>query len=337
MSIREKILQWYDKHGRHSLPWKNQSIYLTWISEIMLQQTQVKTVIPYFKSFKKKFPHLKHLIKADLDSILNSWSGLGYYRRAKNIYEACRIIDREYKGVFPKSYEEILQLPGIGKTTAGAISTFSGLGSYSILDANVKRFLTRVYNIDITKDDAESKLWKKSKELLCKNRPGDFIQAYMDLGSLICKVSDPKCSICPVNEYCSSKDYIDKKLMRKSSKVKKSKLNLWTLVISDREGKYYLEKISINKLWDGLYSSPIFLAQKDLDNWAKERNLTDQLDRGVKKFNYKLSHYDICFSVKSCNVNTDKNISLLDDNWYNLSDINKGVPRFQFKAVESIS
>ena len=118
ISLREKILEWYDKNGRHSLPWKNQSIYLIWISEIMLQQTQVKTVIPYFKKFKKKFPTLKKLIRADLDSILNSWSGLGYYRRAKNIYEACKIIDKEYKGIFPKSYEEILKLPGIGRTTA---------------------------------------------------------------------------------------------------------------------------------------------------------------------------------------------------------------------------
>ena len=335
--LREKILQWYDKDGRHTLPWKNQSIYLTWISEIMLQQTQVKTVIPYFENFKKKYPTLKKLIRSDLDSILNSWSGLGYYRRARNIYEACRIIDREYKGVFPQSYEEILKLPGIGRTTAGAISTFSGLGSYSILDSNVRRFLTRVYNLDKNKDNLENRLWKKSEELLCKKRPADFIQAYMDLGSLICRVSDPKCALCPVSKYCLGKDSIDKKSVVKSTKIKKSKLNLWTLVISDNQGKYYLEKISINKLWDGLYSSPIFLRQKDLDKWAKEHNLKSQLGRRVKKFNYKLSHYDICFSVKSCNLNTNKNISLLDDNWYNLSDINKGVPRFQFKAVESIS
>ena len=156
ISLRKKILEWYDKNGRHSLPWKNQSIYLIWISEIMLQQTQVKTVIPYFIKFKKKFPTLKKLIRADLDSILNSWSGLGYYRRAKNIYEACKIIDREYKGIFPKSYEEILKLPGIGRTTAGAISTFSGLGSYSILDANVRRFLIRVYDLDTKKSSIES-------------------------------------------------------------------------------------------------------------------------------------------------------------------------------------
>ncbi len=337
LSLRKKILEWYDQHGRYSLPWKNQSIYLTWISEIMLQQTQVKTVIPFFKNFKKKYPKLKNLIGADLDSILNSWSGLGYYRRAKNIFEACRIIESEYRGIFPESYEEILKLPGIGRTTAGAIATFAGLGSYPILDANVKRFLIRVYNLDINKRNVENELWIKSEKLLCKNRPSDFIQAYMDLGSLICRVSDPKCSLCPVNKYCLSKDNVDKKQITKSTKIKKSKLKLWTLVISNQRGKYYLEKISIEKLWDGLYSSPIFLSHQDLEKWAKEHNLKSQLGRGVKKFNYKLSHYDISFTVKSCSVNTDKNISLLDDNWYNLSDINRGVPRFQFKAVESIS
>jgi len=337
ISLRDKILEWYDKNGRHSLPWKNQSIYLIWISEIMLQQTQVKTVIPYFKKFKKKFPTLKKLIGADLDSILNSWSGLGYYRRAKNIYEACKIIDKEYKGIFPKSYEEILKLPGIGRTTAGAISTFSGLGSYSILDSNVRRFLIRVYDLDIKESNIESILWKKSEELLCKKRSSDFIQAYMDIGSLICRISDPKCSLCPANENCLGKKNIDNKLIIKPTKIKKSKLNLWTLVISDKQGKYYLEKISINKLWDGLYSSPIFLCQEDLETWAKAHNLINQLDKGVRKFNHKLSHYDICFSVMSCNLDANKNISLLDDNWYNLSEINKGVPKFQFKAVESIS
>ena len=130
---------------------------------------------------------------------------------------------------------------------------------------------------------------------------------------------------------------IDNKLIIKPTKIKKSKLNLWTLVISDKQGKYYLEKISINKLWDGLYSSPIFLCQEDLETWAKAHNLINQLDKGVRKFNHKLSHHDICFSVMSCNLDANKNISLLDDNWYNLSEINKGVPKFQFKAVESIS
>ena len=159
----------------------------------------------------------------------------------------------------------------------------------------------------------------------------------MDIGSLICRTSDPKCSLCPVNENCLGKKNIDNKLIIKPTKIKKSKLNLWTLVISDKQGKYYLEKISINKLWDGLYSSPIFLCQEDLETWARTHNLINQLDKRVRKFNHKLSHYDICFSVMSCNLDANKNISLLDDNWYNLSEINKGVPKFQFKAVESIS
>ena len=140
--IQKNILSWYDSFGRKNLPWKRRPIYEIWISEIMLQQTQVKTVIPFFRKFMNKFPNLKNLINANLDDILSSWSGLGYYRRAKNIYLACRIIEDKHNSKFPNSFNEIIKLPGIGRTTAAAITTFSNNGQHTILDANVKRLLS---------------------------------------------------------------------------------------------------------------------------------------------------------------------------------------------------
>ena len=335
--LRRMILQWYDKNGRHTLPWKNTSIYLIWISEIMLQQTQVKTVIPYFMKFKHRFPTLKSLIKSDLNSILQSWSGLGYYRRARNIYEACRIIKDKHNGIFPKKYEEILDLPGIGRTTASAIATFSNLGTHTILDANVKRFLIRLNDIKVKNAKLDQELWITSEKLLSNKRPADFIQAYMDIGSLICKNSNPLCNICPVKNHCHSKDLSNMKTYVSPRQTKPSKLNIWALAIRDRDGRYYLEKISLNKLWEGLYSSPVFLKKKDLDDWASYHGLSESLDTKIKTFRHKLSHFDISFSVKSCHIKNNKNISLLDDNWYNLSEVDKGVPKFQDKIIKSIN
>ena len=142
MRIQQAILAWYDLHGRHSLPWKVKNIYKIWISEIMLQQTQVKTAIPYFKTFIKKYPSLKKLCEAKLNDILKLWSGLGYYRRAENIFKTAQIIKSKYNGIFPKQYNALLQLPGIGRTTASAILTFAKMDNLPILDGNIKRLLS---------------------------------------------------------------------------------------------------------------------------------------------------------------------------------------------------
>ena len=164
-SISESVLNWYDKFGRKNLPWKVDDPYKIWISEIMLQQTQVQTVIPYYLKFIKKYPNIKSLSKASLDDLLLIWSGLGYYTRIKNIHEASKIISDDYNGVFPESFDEILMLPGIGRTTASAISTFSGFSNRAILDGNVKRILVRFFNINDTyaKSELDKILWKKSE------------------------------------------------------------------------------------------------------------------------------------------------------------------------------
>ena len=330
--VRKKILRWYDKNGRKHLPWKTNDVYKIWISEIMLQQTQVKTVIPYYKNFIKKYPNLKLLSSASMNEIMKLWSGLGFYRRAENIYRTCAIINNKFNGMFPDKYEDILSLPGIGRTTASAIITFSGYGKRSILDGNVKRFLSRLFGIPNNNDMLNS-LWDISENLLPTNRPSDFIQAYMDIGSLVCKKSNPLCDLCPVNSSCKSYPYENSGLNARELSIKKNsrKKNIWALAILNQDGEFYLEKISYNNLWNGLYSAPIFHKRSDLFKWVNSLNLEKSLESEIWKFSHNLSHIKFTFNVLTCNIKSHKKVSLSDDNWYNLSNMDFGIPKYQDK------
>lgn len=335
-SLRKNILNWYDDNGRKKLPWKNKNIYNIWISEIMLQQTQVHTVIPYYKKFIKKFPTLRKLLNSKLDDIMMLWSGLGFYRRAVNIYKTCLIIKSKHSGKFPTTYEEIINLPGIGRTTASAIVTFSDNGKRTILDGNVKRFIGRLYSIESKKTDKRilDKLWFLSEKLLSKTRSADFIQAYMDLGSLICKKTKPKCEDCPVSDYCLTRiNNFDTNMYIKNKNKKIKHKKLWALMLVDSTNRLYLEKISYMNLWEGLYSSPIFTNKVKLDKWLLENSLEDLVNKDIWQFNHKLSHIEFLFNVKVCKINCNKKISLMKDNWYNLSDINIGIPKYQNKII----
>ena len=336
--IQKSILQWYDINGRHNLPWKNESIYRIWISEIMLQQTQVKTVIPYYEKFLKSYPSIESLINASQDDILKHWSGLGYYRRAKNIYAACRMIEEDFDSKFPTTFDDILRLPGIGRTTASAITTFSQNGKHSILDANVKRFLRRIYNLsEGDLKDTDDNLWFLSEDLLPNQRPDDFIQAYMDIGSLVCKNKKPDCSICPTSSLCLSliNNNVETK-QNKKSRIRKviQKKNLWSVVVYDENNKLYLEKISLGDLWSGLYSSPIFTSHNDLTQWAKSKKLIDSISNNKWSFQHRLSHINFTITVFVCNLKKNKKVSLIEDNWYNLSNITIGIPKYQNKINE---
>ena len=331
-SLRKNILQWYDKNGRSTLPWKTNDIYKIWISEIMLQQTQVKTVIPYYKSFIKKYPNINSLSNASFDNIMKLWSGLGFYKRAENIYKSCIKINNDFNGVFPKKYDDILSLPGVGRTTASAIVTFSGHERRSILDGNVKRFLSRLYGIENNTANLNL-LWEISEGLLSSIRASDFIQAYMDIGSLICKKSKPMCEGCPVVGDCKSYPYknLQSNTPKLSSKRNTNKKNIWALAILNQDGEFYLEKISYNNLWNGLYSVPIFHRKSDLFQWVDSFNLSKSLESKVWKFSHDLSHIKFTFNVVTCNIKSHKKISLSDDNWYNLSNIDFGIPKYQNK------
>lgn len=203
--FQQKLFSWYKVNGRKNLPWQhNINAYRVWVSEIMLQQTQVATVIPYFEKFMRHFPNIFVLTKASLDEVLNFWAGLGYYSRAKNLHRTAQIITEQYQGNFPSLFEELEKLPGIGKSTAGAILAFAYHKRAPILDGNVKRVLVRFHAIQTQLNHSKTlkQLWELSERYTPKKNIEHYTQAIMDLGSLVCTRTKPQCDKCPLHEAC---------------------------------------------------------------------------------------------------------------------------------------
>jgi A/G-specific adenine glycosylase len=205
--IQKDLLKWFKKNGR-DLPWrKTRDPYAIWVSEIMLQQTQVATVIPYYHKFLKSFPTVRRLAKADLSEVLTVWEGLGYYSRARNLHRASQIVMNCFQGILPGSLKELLSLPGIGRSTAGSILSIAFHREAPILDGNVRRVLSRLYAISGSPEDRKTDqcLWEISESLVPKGLSNPFNQALMDLGSLICTPQGPQCGRCPVQHVCRAK------------------------------------------------------------------------------------------------------------------------------------
>lgn len=203
-SLQRSLRQWYRQQGRN-LPWRNTTDpYAIWVSEIMLQQTQVKTVIPYYQRWLTVFPTVESLANSSLQAVLKQWEGLGYYARARNLHRAAQTIQRDYQGIFPDKLTEVLKLPGIGRTTAGGILSAAFNQPISILDGNVKRVLARLVGLEIPPNKALKELWQLSDQLLDSNHPRDYNQALMDLGATICTPSQPSCLLCPWRDRCQA-------------------------------------------------------------------------------------------------------------------------------------
>jgi A/G-specific adenine glycosylase len=204
LELRQSLLTWYATAGR-DLPWRRiRDPYSIWISEIMLQQTQVKTVIPYYQRWLEQFPSIEQLATTDLQQVLKVWEGLGYYSRARNLHRAAQKIVQEYGGVFPPTLEEVLALPGIGRTTAGGILSAAFNQPVAILDGNVKRVLTRLVALPVPPTKATKRLWQISETVLDRNQPREFNQALMDLGATVCTPKNPTCDQCPWSAYCQA-------------------------------------------------------------------------------------------------------------------------------------
>lgn len=202
--LRRSLLQWYRESGR-TLPWRNQhDPYHIWVSEIMLQQTQVKTVIPYYQKWLSLFPDIQTLAAADLQSVLKAWQGLGYYARARNLHKAAQAIVCQHGGLFPQHFDEVLALPGIGRSTAGGILSAAFNQPFAILDGNVKRVLARLTALSVPPSEAIPQLWQLSQTLLDPQNPRDFNQALMDLGATLCTPKNPGCLLCPWRTSCEA-------------------------------------------------------------------------------------------------------------------------------------
>ena len=260
MTFSEHLLDWWDRHGRKDLPWQHpRTAYRIWIAEIMLQQTQVKTVIPYFNRFMERFPDLQSLAAASSDDVLAMWSGLGYYARARNLLKAARICREEHAMALPTTPQELASLPGIGESTANAIYSQAHDEPAVILDGNVKRVLTRYFAIEgwPGKASIHKPLWNTAAQLLPPTRGADYSQAIMDLGATLCTRSRPDCDQCPVNDGCMAfnTDTVGQ-YPSPRPRLKISKQSFHMLILTDSRGKVLLERRPPAGIWGGLWSLP---------------------------------------------------------------------------------
>jgi len=273
-SFRKAILSWFDQHGRTTLPWQQQATpYQVWVSEIMLQQTQVNTVIPYFERFMSHFPTVYALATADLDTVLHLWTGLGYYARARNLHKSAKLLVDEFAGEFPTTLEEMMHLPGIGRSTAGAILSL-GLGQRAtILDGNVKRVLSRVHTVAgiSTSSATLNELWQLAERYTPSERVAAYNQAMMDLGALICTRSKPACNDCPIQRKCLAfqSDRIAEFPQRKASKAI-PEYKIFVLMLEHQQ-HILLEKRPAAGIWGNLWSLPECPDAKQLTRWCKQR------------------------------------------------------------------
>ena len=310
-----KMLQWHEEYGRKNLPWQGQNPYYVWISEIMLQQTQVKKVILYFNNFMKQFPTLEKLSQADIQQVLSCWSGLGYYNRAKNLHNSAKICAKEHANELPIQFEQLLSLPGIGKTTAGAILSLSLNLPYAILDGNVKRVISRVFTVSHEKPAVlNKKLWEIVDQLLPKDQAKDYNQSLMDLGSMVCKRSKPLCSACPLAEICKAYQ-LDQINRYPQAKTKTRQLNktLHALMIRN-QGEIFLQQRPANGIWPQLWFLPTFENRQEL---LQECEKLDTTEVDKLSIEHILTHR--IFDIQVTCVNSSNNT--MAGKWQKIEDI----------------
>ncbi|MFO7858617.1 MAG: A/G-specific adenine glycosylase [Ectothiorhodospiraceae bacterium] len=258
--FRERVLAWFDRHGRRDLPWQNPATpYRVWVSEVMLQQTRVDVVIPYFERFLERFPDVATLAAADVDAVLAQWSGLGYYARARNLHRAARRIVSEHGGAMPESREEWEALPGVGRSTAAAILSLSGGHHHAILDGNVKRVLARYGAVPgwPGRTAVARELWSLAEQVTPSRRCGDFNQAMMDLGALVCTRTQPGCLLCPLSDDCRARAagaesaYPEPRPAR-ALPVRETRM----LLLESEDAGVLLERRPPTGIWGGLWSLP---------------------------------------------------------------------------------
>lgn len=335
--LADRLLAWYEQSGRHDLPWQHpKTPYRVWVSEIMLQQTQVATVISYFQRFMQRFPHVEALADAPLDDVLKHWEGLGYYARARNLHRSAKAI-AEQGGEFPATLEGLTALPGIGRSTAGAILSLSQGVRAPILDGNVKRVLCRHYAVlEVpTGTQALKRLWQLAEQHTPEERFDEYTQAIMDLGATLCVRSKPQCLICPLNDSCLARQQglQDSLPARPPRKAKPTKARLaWLLCQPD--GRIYLERRPESGIWGGLWSFP------ETDDSSLESGLSKAIADGLLPresqaerlpgIEHSFSHYHLKLQPYMIRLSAQQGRnfapSSLEGGWFDLQSELPGLP-----------
>ncbi len=261
MDFGPLLVAWQRSHGRNALPWQNtRDPYRVWLSEIMLQQTQVATVLGYYERFLARFPNVVDLAAASLDEVLAMWAGLGYYSRARNLHACARAVAGLHNGEFPRTAAQLQTLPGIGRSTAAAVAAFCFGERVAILDGNVKRVLTRLlaFDGDMASSAEEKKLWTIATELVPMAGIESYTQGVMDLGATICTSRSPQCLLCPASDLCQGRASGDPaRFPVKTKKLKRGRRENWWLWL-ERDGRVLLQQRPGTGVWAGLWSLPMF-------------------------------------------------------------------------------
>jgi A/G-specific adenine glycosylase len=318
--FRKQVLNWYDQFGRKNLPWlQGKTAYRVWLSEIMLQQTQVKTVIPYFQKFIEHFPTVQALAQAPQDEVLHLWTGLGYYARARNLHKAAQQVMTEFDGEFPHHVDELMRLPGIGRSTAGAISSSVFNQPAAILDGNVKRVLSRFFALEEWpgSNDSQKQLWQWSEALTPKTRTADYNQVMMDLGALVCTRTKPKCEQCPLSKKCLAltSNQTHRLPISKPKKDKPIKTT-YLLMLQDTDGRVEIIQRPPTGIWGGLFSFPEFESLEALNQAVASFNVSHQYS--WSSFRHTFSHYHLEIWPVHVKLNSIPDNQVADKNslWY---------------------
>ncbi len=309
--IQKKLLQWFKKKGR-DLPWrKTKDPYAIWVSEIMLQQTQVATVIPYYHKFLKSFPTIKHLAKANLSKVLKVWEGLGYYSRARNLHRASQIVLNHFHGRIPDTLRDLLSLPGIGRSTAGAILSFAFRKEAPILDGNAKRVFSRLFAVSESPGErkTEQLLWEISQSLIPKRFSNPFNQALMDLGSMLCTSKEPECDRCPLRHFCKGRASGEPERYPSKGLKKAIPHREAVSAVIKKDGKVLLNQRPPVGLLGGLWEFPNWRIEEEkrlrlrlrLRNCIKKEMGTNvEVEESIGTFKQTYSHFKLTLYVYHC-------------------------------------
>lgn len=308
LEFTQRVLRWFDSYGRKHLPWQREvTPYRVWVSEIMLQQTQVTTVIPYYERFIARFPNVTALANAELDEVLHLWSGLGYYARARHLHRAAVLIRDHFGGELPLAITALCQLPGIGRSTAGAILALAVNQRHPILDGNVKRVLARFHAVTGWPGRAEvlATLWELAEQYTPSQRVADYTQSMMDLGALICIRGRPRCSLCPLQDGCAAhaqgrETQFPAPPPRRNLPVRKTCM----LMPHTLQGEVLLEKRPPTGVWGGLWSFPECPPDNDAKAWCRDVLGLDVVDiQAWAVLRHTFSHFHLDITPLRITVN----------------------------------
>lgn len=355
--FQEEFLHWYDDSGRHYLPWRQvRTPYGTWVSEIMLQQTQVATVIPYYLNFMEQFPTIKSLSQADEEALLKAWEGLGYYSRVRNLQKGAQEVEEQFFGNLPQNYEELLKIKGIGPYTAGAISSMAFNEKVAAIDGNCLRVFSRLLGdfADISLSKTQKEMKTTVEKLMPNNRPGDFNQAVMDLGSLVCTPKNPQCDFCPLKKYCvAKKENLQEQLPVKLKKVKTKSVYYLALAV-ENHGDFYLKKRTEKGLLENMWHFPLIEVSKEEFSLLQKNDLfannNDPLDkflpedfpetvwqkrnRGKVKHIYSHLKWEVLLFYGVEKTNSQIQEEKGNEGFFNLENTTLPLPKVQHKLMD---